>query len=121
MKVIYNIKKVSTSYVRGFYDFINKKGFVIGDNLEGLLGLLSYSLKKIYDLPSIDGNYYTCYHGEECVDYLKNIRGVPKNPKSVKMSDRFDIYNMSRSYFLAVYLYKEEMVRQSFQYLVEKC
>lgn len=99
--MVYNLKKVTNAYVKGFYLYINKKKLNTAC-ADSLYDLFSYSLKSIYGLPPSEKGYYIDMYSESCIDFLKKLKGVPKKVERLGMTERLSIVSMCQSYFVAV-------------------
>lgn len=101
--MIYNLKKVTGVYVKGYYNFlIDKK--IENENMEELYDLFSFSIKNIYELPSSERNFFTDTYGDECIKHLRKLRGVPKKIGKLDTNSRLSIVTMCKSYYVAVWL-----------------
>lgn len=98
--MIYNLRKVTGDYVKGFLEFVRQKNFIDVDT-KSLYELFSYSLETIYNLPAAEMNEYIQLYGGECTAYLKKLKNVPKRISKLGMSDRVAVVTMCKSYFVA--------------------
>ena len=98
--MVYNVKKVSLSYVKRFSNYVKERK--LGTDLEGLYDLFAYSLKVINRFPARESNYYIEKYGGDCINYLMKTKSVPKKPEKLGTSDRVGIITLSLSYFVAV-------------------
>lgn len=108
--MFYDLKRVTTAYVRGFCDFVKKHK--IGDeNQEDLYDLFMFCLKGIHGLPCCEQNYYIDVYGVECINFLRKVRGVPKKIEKLDTNDRISIVSMCGSYFVAVRVVNAEKMK----------
>ena len=101
--MVYNLKKITEIYVRGFFDYIKLRKLSL-DNIEALYDLFSYSIKVIHELPPCERNYYTENYGDDCISYLKKLKYTPKRVSKLSMTDKINIVMMCNSYFVGVAL-----------------
>lgn len=99
--MMYNLKKVVSIYVKRYYEYL-KKVNLLNECSEALYDLFSYTIKNIYALPACESNYFIDQYGEDCINYLKKSKGVPKRVKRLSVNDRLSIVTMCNSYFVAV-------------------
>lgn len=99
--MVYNLKKVTSTYVKGFYNYLDDRK-LLNENMEDLFDLFSYSIKNIYGLPSSERNYFIDTYSEDCIEYLRKLRGVPKKVSKLDTNTRLSIVTMCKSYFVAV-------------------
>lgn len=98
--MIYNLRKVTSDYVKGFLEFVRQKNFIDVDT-KSLYELFSYSLETIYNLPAAEMNEYIQLYGGECIAHLKKLKNVPKRISRLGMNDRVSVVTMCKSYFVA--------------------
>lgn len=101
--MIYDLKKVVRTYIRGFDTFIKKKG-IANEDPERLYELFSNSISNIYGLDSSEYNNLVHAYGTECQEELRSLKGVPKNPSKMSLSDKVSISLFCKSYFAAITL-----------------
>lgn len=99
--MVYSIKGIVEKYVKEFIKFIeiNNLSDVGGEDLSELF---SYGVRVIYDIPYFKHNFYVDRYGDNCVKFLKKVKGVPKKSKRLSIEDKVNIVTMCNSYFLAV-------------------
>ena len=105
--MIYDLKKVTGIYVKGFCDFIEKNKLG-NEDMQGLYDLFSYAIKGIHGLPCSERNYFTDVYGDDCIKHLKKLRGVPKKVSKLDTNDRIAIVTMCKSYFVAILVLNDE-------------
>ena len=105
--MIYNLKKVTGAYVKGFWHYVIDKKLDTSKR-EDLYDLFSYCIKTIHSLPAPERNYFTEQYGDECIQALKKLKGVPKKIEKLGLNDRLSIVTMCKSYFVAVGLLNEK-------------
>ena len=99
--MIYNLKKVTGIYVKGFCSYMENQK-IHNENKEELYDLFSYCIKNIHGLPACEHNYFTEQYGEDCIKYLKKLKGVPKKINKLGANDRISIVFMCKSYLAAI-------------------
>ena len=99
--MIYNLKNVSTAYVKRFIDYTDGRGIsAVGS--KKLSELLCYSISRIFGLPYYRNNFYIEKYGADCISYLKKLRGVPKSGKRLCTQDKISILELCNGYYVAV-------------------
>lgn len=103
--MVYNLKRLSVSYVRGFREYIKVKE--LSDwTPEQQYNLFSYSLSKLYGLESAAYSRGTSTYGRSCKKYLADIKSTPKHIDKIPFAERLQLVSMSQAYFVSMFLMK---------------
>lgn len=102
-EMIYNLKRVTGAYVKGFCNYVKDRKLLSESN-EEMYDLFSYAIKVIHGLPACEHNYFTEQYGDDCISYLKKVRGVPRKIDKLGINDRISIVTMCKNYYAAVSL-----------------
>lgn len=105
--MIYNLKRVTGVYVKGFYKYLTDRKLE-NENREEIYDLFSFAIKNIYGLPSSERNYFIDVYGGDCISYLMKLKGVPKKISKLDINDRLAIVTMCKNYYVAVGLLSDK-------------
>lgn len=100
----YFLKDIALVYTRGFNDFLNSVKML--DKDEAYL-LFSYSIKKIYGIETSEFNSVISEYGERCINYLSNLKGVPKKDDKLSLKEKLSIADFCCGYWVASDIIKE--------------
>lgn len=96
----YNYNDLARTYVRGFYKFV--VGYTNITNRVEAYVLFRYSLKKIYGMDPSEMNKAVLEYGDECVAYLKNLKGVPQKVDKISFEDRVHLFDYCETYLVSI-------------------
>lgn len=103
--MVYNLKKLSVTYVRGFREFVKIKE-VSDWTPEQQYNLFSYSLSKLYGLESAAYARGTSKYGRSCVKYLSVLKSTPKHIDKISFAEKVQLLSLSQAYFVTTFLMK---------------
>lgn len=103
--MVYNLKRLSTTYVKGFREYLKTKE-LSGWSNEQQYNLLSYSICKLYNLESAAYARGTSKYGRSCVKYLASLRSTPKHIDKIPFAERVELVCMVQAYFVSIFLAK---------------
>lgn len=87
---------IARSYVNAFYKFISVRPGT-GYN-EDRHKLLMYGIRNVCGLECYDQSDIIRMYGESCIRLLSEVKGVPKNVKSLPLENRVGIVNLCDAY-----------------------
>ena len=103
--MVYNLKRLSANYVRGFREFVKLKE--LSDwTPEQQYNLFSYSLSKLYGLESAAYSKGTSTYGRSCKKYLSELKSTPKHIDKIPFAEKIQLLSMAQAYFVSVFLMK---------------
>lgn len=103
--MVYNLKRLSVTYVRGFREFIKVKELTDWSN-EQQYNLLSYAICKLYGLESAAYAKGTARYGISCKNYLSSLKSTPKHIDKIPFAERVELVCMVQAYFVSTFLAK---------------
>lgn len=111
MKKKYNLFIVARLYLKGYYQFLIKNTNIRKSS--DAYTLFMYSVKRLYELESVEYNDSVDKYGEECVKYLDKIPETPKNKKKVSFEDRVRIVSICEGYAKATNILTRKYITNS--------
>lgn len=103
--MVYNLKRLSTTYVRGFREYVKIKE-LNGWSNEQQYNLLSYAICKLYGLESSAYSKGTSKYGRSCAKYLSSLKSTPKHIDKIPFAERVELVCMVQAYFVSLFLAK---------------
>ena len=103
--MVYNLKRLSITYVRGFKGFIKEKGLSDWPN-ERQYNLISYAICKMYGLEA--GAYAggTSTYGRSCTKYMSVLKSTPKHKDKISFAEKVELLCMVQAYFVSTFIGK---------------
>jgi hypothetical protein len=97
--MVYNLKRLSLTYIKGFKEFIKL------NNLESLsvetrYNILSYSICKLYGLDPKPYAKGTSHFGRSCIAYLSKLKRTPKHFKAIPTTEKIALLGFVQAYFV---------------------
>lgn len=96
----YNYNELARTYVKGFYKFI--VGYTNISNKEDAYILFRYSLRRLYGLEANEVNEAVLEYGDKCIEYLRNLKGTPKNIFKISWIDRVHLFDYCETYLVTI-------------------
>lgn len=96
MKKKYNIFIISRLYLKSFYNFLITETDI--RSTKEAYSLFIYSVKKLYDLDTVEYSSAINEYGSACVEYLNNTPNTPVNKKKVPYEDKVRIVSVCEGY-----------------------
>lgn len=114
--MVFNLKKLSVTYVKGFKEYIKEKGLESWTP-EQQYNLFSYAISKLFGLDSSAYARGTSTYGRSCVKYMLELKNTPKKPETVDFADKVQVLSLSQAYFVTTFLMrgKKEVVQDGNQ------
>lgn len=103
--MIYDLKKLSVAYVRGFKNYIKEADLTDWSN-EQQYNLFSYALCRLYFLESAYYSKGTSRYGRSCEKYLRELKHTPKHKDKISFADRVSLLSLSQAYFVSEFIAK---------------
>ena len=103
--MVYNLKKLSATYVKGFKKYASERG-IDKWSQEDLYNLFAYSLNRLYGLEASSYGKGISRYGKSCTKYLGEMKCTPNHPDKVSFSDKVSLISMAQSYYAANLLLK---------------
>lgn len=95
-----NIHSLARTYAKGFHKFL--KYSKIGIKGEVMYSLFSYSIKSICGLEATEYNSEIRKYGDDCISYLKRLKGTPKDLEILSLEEKTNLISLSCIYVLIV-------------------
>lgn len=97
--MVYNLKRLSLTYTRGFQRYLKEHG--IDDwTPEQRYNLLSYSLSKVYGLETAIYAKGTSVYGRSCTKFLSELKGTPKRIDKISFAQKVEVLSMVQGLYV---------------------
>lgn len=101
--MIYNLSKLSVSYVKAFKNYVKETNLSDWSNPQQY-NLFSYAMCRLYFLESSVYSKGTSKYGRSCEKYLRELKHTPKHRDKISFGDRVSLLSLSQAYFVSEYL-----------------
>lgn len=99
MKVgIHNLARI---YAKGFYNYLNSRKIVIDEVTTH--EFFAYCIKTICGVEAIEYNKTIRKYGDDCIQYLRKLKGTPKDLSSLTLEEKSNIINLGLIYVIINY------------------
>jgi len=102
MRKRYNIFIISRLYLLDYYKFVVKETNITKSS--DALQLFMYSMKKLYDLDTVEYCEAICKYGDECVERLSKTEGTPTVRSHMSYEDKVKLVSVCEGYACATNL-----------------
>lgn len=109
MRKRYNIFIISRLYLRNYYKYIIENTDIVKE--DEAYSLFIYSMKKLYDLDTVEYSNSIVKYGEECIEYLRNIPDTPKNKETLSFEDRVRLVSVCEGYAEATKILTRKVIK----------
>lgn len=99
MRKKYNMFIISRLYLKSFYKFLVEKTNIRSSKES--YNLFMYSIKKLYDLETVEYSESINKYGKDCIKYLSNTSGTPNNKENISYEDRVRLVSVCEGYVQA--------------------
>lgn len=98
--MVYNLKRLSFRYIRGFNEFLRLHN--LSDwTPEQRYNLLSYAVSRLYGLESSVYSRGTANYGRSCQKYLSLLERTPKRIDKIPFSEKVQLLSMVQAYYVS--------------------
>ena len=92
----YNVFLLSRLYLKDYYKFVVNETNV--SKSSDILLLFMYSMKKLYNLETVEYCSAIGEYGDECVKYLESVPNTPKDRDSLSFEDKVKLVSVCEGY-----------------------
>lgn len=96
----YSVHNLARTYAKGFHNYLKSRKIYLKDDV--MYSLFSYSIKSICGLEATEYNSEIRKHGDDCISYLKRLRGTPKDLEVFSLEEKTNLISLSCIYVLIV-------------------